>query len=236
MSLAGLSDLKTLLGIPTSDTSQDDALTLLLEGVDAAVKSYTKRPYLEATEVTEYHSGSGRPELVLRHRPVTAVSAVYLHSRGYFGKGPSAFPAGSLLTEGVDFVGQYDSGVTGAESRSGLLIRLGGPGGMEMPWDCPARAGLRGSLSATLAPYWQKGVGNLKVVYTAGYNPVPADLRQAALQLASWGYLNAAQGGTPITRESFEDYDVRFAEDLDREKELGSTRTLLAPYREPVLF
>lgn len=73
MALSTLAAFKINLGIEAGDTSQDDLLNQALGAADAALKRYCKRN-LEASVLTEYYSGTGSRNLVLRQRPVNVFS------------------------------------------------------------------------------------------------------------------------------------------------------------------
>lgn len=73
MALSSLTAFKINLGVSASDTSQDDALNQALNAADAAVKRYCKRD-LEDSVYTEYYSGKGTRDLILRQRPVNVFS------------------------------------------------------------------------------------------------------------------------------------------------------------------
>lgn len=219
-------------------------LDVIVPGVCAAVENYCKRK-LETNTYTQYLSGNGQPKLPLRYRPVTSVTSVHLDAGGLFGKGDDAFPASSQLTEGTEYVLQYDP--TGnATSKSGLLIRLGGgiagtPLSAFWPWEYR-----RGSLTARYPPCWPEGLGNIKVVYEAGYgiDPVaaggtlPEDLTLAANQVVALVLRNARYGGM-IQGESMGQYSYNLApyitQALNDIPELGSARQILSRYREHVL-
>jgi Phage gp6-like head-tail connector protein len=236
--MAGWSNLtpdqvRTALRI--SDTSQDDVLAQLLPQAEDAVESYTKRKFGYTTGAVEYPRGGGE-SFTLRHRPVAATGlSVYLDVSGFFGKGTSAFAADTLLTEGTDYVLERDQ--ADGSSRSGVVTRLGGGsvgGPLAWPWqfDLP-----RGSLTARLNPRWPSARGCVKVVYTHGYQltDVPYDLQAAVIELTGWLYRNLRYSG-PLQSEHLADYQYQLAQVLHQGPlELGTTRSLLAPYREVVI-
>lgn len=69
MALSSVTALKYNLGVDQADTSRDALLTQALNGADAAVKRFCKRD-LEDAVYTEYYSGHGMRDLVLRQWPV----------------------------------------------------------------------------------------------------------------------------------------------------------------------
>lgn len=148
-------EFKLHLGIPESDTSEDDLLDQLLVGVEEAAKRYTKRGFLSEA-ATEYYDGHGGDTLPLRRRPVTAVASVHVHSTGYAGQGDDPFPASTLWLAGSDY---YLPRSDESEDNAGLLIAIHG---------C-----------------WPIGRGNIKVVNTAGYSAVPENVKLAIHQLTA---------------------------------------------------
>ncbi len=159
--------------------------------------------------------------------------SVWLDVQGYSGQAPGAFADASHLWPGVDFTLDLDSA---DGSRSALLVRLGGgPAGLPTA-DWPFGwwgAGRRGTLTARLAPIWPYVTGCVKAVYCAGYpaDAVPADLKQAVVQLAVWLWRTTRRGGFPIVSQSYEGYSYALGK-LETEPALGSTRQLLSRYRE----
>lgn len=233
MSLSSLVSLKVLLGV--SGSSQDTLLQQLLDAADAAVKRYCKRD-LESQSYTDYFDGPGHRDLLLRQRPVTAVGSVYEDAGGYYGAVAGAFAASTLLTSGTDYALVKDG--PGGRGESGMLRRLR-PAGLvwAMPgWGDPTTGTLFGGIRG---PVWPSGTGNLRVAYTAGYVDVPDDLAQAVNQLAAWMRVAAPRGGIIPTNESLGRYSYGLGQvastGLSSAPELGSTRQLLAAYREQVL-
>lgn len=75
--LATLADLKAHLNIPASDTTQDGELQGFLDAATPVIENITG-PIVARTVTAERHSGGmgNRTTLVLRQRPVTAVTEV----------------------------------------------------------------------------------------------------------------------------------------------------------------
>ena len=71
--LTTLAKVKNYLGIPVSD--HDILLTSLIASVSEAVEQYCAREFA-AKERTEFHDGSGATALIMRCRPIIAVSSV----------------------------------------------------------------------------------------------------------------------------------------------------------------
>ena len=238
MALSTLSSLKTHLGV--TGTGQDTQLTAFLEGAIAAVKTYLRGGYNrtafsswpESGADTQYISGNGRTKLVLKFRPVTAVASVYLDPTGYFGKGTSPFASSTLLTDGSDYVLDWDE--TGSVSSTGILLRIRGTlaQGEQGPWWPFIFQG--GTLVARQTAAWPYGQGNIKITYTSGFSAVPDDLELAVNNLAAWIRANAKRGGQPLSSESLSDYSYSLASSgmSNSYPELGTVRQLLSSYRD----
>jgi hypothetical protein len=233
--IADLGLVKTFLRIPREDTTGDELLSLLLLGVDAGVKGFLKRD-VESQDYTEFYNGSGVPELVLRQRPVTLVSKVYFDMTGYYGKGRNAFPESSLLVEGEDFVLRRENGTA---SNSGIMYRTSGGtvGGAHSAWPGWWADFRRGTLSVKLPPVWARGVGNIKVVYTAGYLPgqIPADLVKATLELLAF-IRSASPIGTPVNSPDFAEMVTKLlTQGSQGEPLIGTIREVLRRHSEIVI-
>lgn len=208
--LTTLASVKTAIGIPTSDTTQDALLTQLIGQCDAAMKTWLGRPIEQAT-YTEWYSGKGTAQLRLYQYPALSITSLYLDPGGYFGKAPGAFAAGTLLTEGIDFVLRYDEG--GTQSGCGMVIRIGGYGnyssavafarGDDEDW--MGGGNRRGSLSRRRSSAWPSGKGNIQVTYVAGYATVPLDLQLACNELCAW-YRQGRKQGAAVTSASYDGF------------------------------
>ncbi len=172
---------------------------------------------------------------------LTFGTAISLDPGGYFGKGKSAFALATLLTEGLDWVGEYAPDGT---IRSGNVLRLGGGiAGSTLnaiwPWEWR-----KGSLTARMPPVWPAGLGNIKAVYLAGLGsgPVaangtlPEDLTAAANMVVGYLRRSLPQGGA-VENEALGQYNYTLAGRLGLQQapELGEARQLLSRYREVVI-
>lgn len=242
MAILDLPTVKQFLNIDPSVTSQDDWLTRLVAGANAAVQSYCKRN-LETQSYTDYLDGNGLQVLPLRQYPVLSVTAVYLDPAGFYGQGVNAFSSQTLLTVGRDYVPKFGPD-SGSRSNSGLLVRLGGGiSGTTLdaiwPWEWR-----KGTLTARLPPVWPQGVGNVKVQFSAGLgtNPaasggtLPEDLTLAACMVVAFLRRSGPPGG-PVISETLGGYSYslegRLA--LNQSPELGEARQLLSRFRSVCL-
>jgi len=138
MAIATLAQLKQRLGVPTADTSQDDALTALLAQAQALAEKHVGYPFEQTAAVTEYHAGTGREYLSLRRVPVTfvqptgtvasgstAVTGLSSASRLVAGMpvvAPDYLPAGTVLSS-VN-AGALTAVLSRAATASGSGVRL----------------------------------------------------------------------------------------------------------------
>jgi hypothetical protein len=190
------------------------------------VKSYCKRDFEPAT-YTEYLQGNGRKELVLRHRPVTAVTSVHLDWDGNADQNPEgSFEAASLLTAGKDYFLNLDGSWGGDPvSFSGLLVRV------RNVWPEVQRQWYWTKLSPETGP----APGSIRVIYTAGYDPAPEDLQYAVVFLVQAMRKDLPVGGN-LESEKIGDYSYKLRFPFPGElPELGTVRQILSTYRETSL-
>jgi len=128
-----------------------------------------------------------------------------------------------LLVEGTDFVLRKDNATAMEVSKSGILYHTG------KGWPRPALR-LQGQLSS--AP--GLGMGNIKVVYVAGWATVPADIQFAANKLVV-SMVQAMDQGGRLESENIEDYSYRLAGSEDEGKFLDSVKGSLAHYKRIVI-
>jgi len=220
MALTTKETIKSLLGI--SDTSLDVVIDLMIPQADAIIKGFLQRKIEQAT-YTEYYSGSGAKVLLLKQIPVQSITSVHLDSDGYYGDGTDAFPASSELVEGTDFVLRKDDATATEVSTSGILYHTG------KGWPRPSTR-LQGQL--TSAP--GLGMGNIKVVYVAGWATVPADIQFAANKLVT-SMIQSMDSGGRLESENIEDYSYSLAGAEDEGKFLDSVKGSLARYKRVVI-
>ena len=80
--LTTVAHVKNYLDISGSD--DDTVLGQLVDRATKAIESYCKRTFSSAS-YTEYHDGKGASALILKHRPVTAVTSVHDDADRVFG-------------------------------------------------------------------------------------------------------------------------------------------------------
>lgn len=166
---------------------------------------------------TEYYTGDGTSELVLRQRPVRSITSVYVDGDAYFGEASNAFESGDQLTAGTDFVLHRRTTDTEA-STSGVLLRLNNV----WPRSTSRIPGLLTEVSG--AP-----IGNIKVTYLAGYKQIPHDLIWATNQLVAEMRRTAESGGG-FQSESYDGYSYAMSALNSQTSDAASVREVLADY------
>lgn len=214
MALTSVAALKTHLGV--SSTTEDAFLGQLLPAVESAFAKFTDR-VLEKTTYTEYYSGRGTPVILLREYPVISVTSVHLDTGGYYGSVTDSFGAETLLVSGTDYALVKDGRAGSAET--GRLLRIGNV------W--PVRYDVRpGLLSYATKPC----PGCIKVVYLAGYNPIPLDVQLAIWQVCA--QLRAGREyGRPYSAEHYEEYSYSLEAQAASAWKVGEPAQIIARYR-----
>lgn len=220
MSVITKTTIKTLLGL--NDTTLDDVIDLLIPQAEALVKSYLQRE-IEETTFTEYYSGTGKQILVLNQTPVQSILSVHEDADGYFENGTDAFPTSSVLAEGKDFVLRKDNASDNEVCKSGILYRIG------KAWPRPFTH-RHGQLA--LGP--GLGLGNIKVVYVAGWTTIPADIQFAISKLVT-SMLETRNKSGRLESESIEDYSYSLSGVGESDKMLDSVKSSLSHYKKVVI-
>lgn len=213
-------EIKRVLEIDPRDSSEDVKLNFFNEWAAAWLEQVIGRD-MTLKARTEYYGGQGTQKILLRHRPVftTPTLQVFLDEAGNFGSTSGAFAAGTTaLTYGEDFCIEIDH--DDGSSRSGILWRLGNL------WPRPS-VRQRGLLSPFLGP----SIGNVKVIYTAGYtvDTLPAQLRAACnLLVARLRYLFPL--GMELGSEGYEERSIGLVAERD-DYILALVKPLVLQYR-----
>jgi hypothetical protein len=226
-----LETVKSGLGI--TGVTEDTRLLVLIDSCWAAIVQHCGRDFIQRTYPgagaassgdSGYYRGNGRRELLLRQRPVTAMTSVYERQTGYWGDNPDGtFDSSNLLVLGTDYDLDWDGCLPGTTTRcsySGRLIRL------NSTW-----ANLSTYRPGMITPEPFLGLGNIKVAYTAGFTAptVPADIKLALTKLVAQERRTLDKGGN-VQSESWEDYSYSMAAPLPT-PDIGSVRSLLAKHR-----
>jgi len=225
MALVSLAVVKLHLGISSGDTSQDDLLNQLITQAGAVIGNHLNRD-LEESTYTDFYAGNGQRELLLRNYPVQSVTSVYVDPNAYYGDAPSAFGSTTALTAGVDYTLHQNLSSGGTQkSGTGILLRIGNV------W--PAMMEKHGGL---LSPGIGNAIGNIKIVYTAGYpsGQIPAGIAFAACQLIS-EMMRTRKFGGAVSQESYDYYSVQFATALENSQAMTGVKKLLSGYKRWIL-
>lgn len=218
MLITDVREVKKMLEIPDDDKSEDVKLNYLIEHATSIIEEYLDRPGLSYSARTEYYDGNGTQFLLLRSRPVfvSPTIQVWVDEEGNYGSTSGAFTQSSAaLTYGDDFSLKIDQ--DNGTSRSAILIRLNGY------WN-----NRQVRQAGWLSPFVEKGRGNIKITYTAGYttDTLPAAFRAACdLLVARMRYILPL--GMELSSESYEDRSISI---------LGERKGYLMSLVKPLLF
>ena len=220
MALLTVAEYRTLSQV-SADQVPDAQAQALIDAASAAVETYCNRGPLERSTRVEYYAANGTRVIPLRGRPVASVTEVRHDPNSYYGSAPGAFPASTIMTEGVDWA----LAVRGAgDSPTSLLVRITGV------WPEFPRRREWSKLTLDLVPQF----GDVMVTYVAGYAPgqVPWDVRLAVSQLTS-RLANKAKDGVPVGYEKLGDWAKATSETfLLGNPELGDVRQLLSKHKD----
>lgn len=220
--LTSLAQIKSFLNIPGSDSTQNSQLTGLQIAAESIISNRIKRN-LEPASYTEYYAGNSQRAIILRNRPVLSVISVHEDYQAYYGYNPTSFGPATLLQPGSHYTLDIDTGMT--ESKSGLLVRIGGI------WMEAGRVYYPGKLASEIGPTY----GNLKISYTAGFNIIPMDIQYAVCLLISSMKRNV-MFGTEVSTEKVGEYTYElFDSSKQRDPLIASVDQILSRYREQAL-
>jgi len=188
-------------------------------GLTSRVKRQLNRD-IEATIYTEYYSVNNCVAFYLNQFPVISVTSLWSDPQGFFGQASNAFASATQLVQGVDWV--LESGFNGVGS-AGLIRRING-GFYQYPSRQYGKVARQPPINN----------GNVKVVYTAGYAVVPADI-QMTVNMAVMRMIAMSASGLPAQSNSYEDAaESYFSPDVFASI-FGSIENNLAAYTMPVI-
>lgn len=161
-------DLTTLGAVKAfaevASAKDDDIIQACITGFSQYVLNWSGRDSLNSiADYTEVYNGNGALRLFLRNSPITAVTSV---QAGNFTLTPSAA------------FGQF--GYFIEQSKKSLAFRTGNLGTLRA-----ARFSFPGNCFA-------RGIGNIQVIYKAGYDGTPADLEYAIRHACAINYKRRA--------------------------------------------
>lgn len=222
MPLTTLANLKSYLRV--TDSTKDTYYNLLLASATSSIESFCGRSFAKQTGIVEYKTTNGTRSLILRKTPVWTITSIHLDFFGYFNASGSAFASDSLLTAGTDYALDIN-GLDGL-SYSGLVYRITGV------WPERSQVHIAGLLTNEVVPAY----GNVKAVYTGGYDPIPDDLQNACVQVAS--VMDLMLKGAPRVSERLgngsytRDFSLINGAGFCNNPIIGSVRQVLSRYRE----
>ena len=172
-----LAQIKTELAVPGS--AGDGEVLRYIDAAESAVRHFLGYDPAPSVTATEYYAGDGTPVVVLRRRPVAAVSLVEVDPRGRFGAA-GAF-AGATLAPLTDYTVDYRPGGTAA------VYRVGGVWPLGLLWG-------DGAVADRLAPRLIEAEGCVRVTYATACDCDPLVAAAVAGEVkALWAMrLNAA--------------------------------------------
>jgi hypothetical protein len=235
MALTSIDRVLAIPGMAKYNAAYPTYLPILIDAADRAVKGFLKRDIEEHT-YTEYYSGNGREDIILRNIPVSSIENLWYDPNGFFGQGPNAFPSTGLMTQGTQYMLVLDRQPFGLPpsfdvvSNCGIVKRIGvqGSGFMgafPLQW-------VTGKLAGTRLLGWPTGRGNIKVEYTAGYSTIPDDLNYATASLVAWMVRNQTKGA-PLQSENLGaySYNIMTVALQGNAPLVGETTRILTAYR-----
>jgi len=175
--LISLANYKAYAGI--TGTAQDAQLTALIAQASALIRRLCGRDLangFELTSRTEDISGSGLNTLRVREWPITTIASIsYVDANGTATEIDST--AYRIVPNGYGLIGLLEAVNARYATRFDYSYSVTNFG-----W----------------VPNWRKSIGNVRVVYTGGFSPIPLDLQSACMQAV--GAMQASAG----TRGSFQ--------------------------------
>jgi hypothetical protein len=193
MALVTLANLKTYLMLPDTYTDEDDKLEILIAAVNLGIDAYVGRRLEKTVYVHEVYDGTGSESLCLRNYPIISIEQVFImgYEISYL---PDRYPPVTcsgispyvVADPPVDFVFPTNEVLS---SSIGYYYLQGLDDGVVFH-----------------STVWPSGRNILTVNYTAGFDPMPADIVAAALEMASF-YRSVTQK-TGIMSESLGSYST----------------------------
>lgn len=157
--LVEIDDVKSWLGIESTNTDDDGILQLLISSFSRYVLNRTgQASFTSVNSYTEIYDGNNSTRLFLRNYPIVSVSSV--------------------------IVGAVTVPTSGGLISSGWYIDPSGKS-IALRWN----TAIYQNPSQTIWPgVFSRGQGNIQVTYTAGYSTVPFDLQEATVEAVGIAY------------------------------------------------
>lgn len=188
--LVSLIELKEFLGIGVDDTSSDKKLQIILTSLDAWMVEEFRQYGLQLkkkVDITELRDGESFSHIFTRLRPILQVQSVHVSPAG-----PNQVFDATTLVPDDQYVVYLEEG----------RIQLVGGELLFLTVATPRFAPERNVFS--------RGRQNIQVIYDAGFEPVPQDIRLATM--ASIDNFNTRAGKTGFKSEKLGDYTYTLRE------------------------
>ncbi len=170
--LVTVADMHAYLGIKDDNVSDDATIQLCITAASLYWLWYTGRdstsdvitsPFVAPIAYNENYDGSGSNRMFLRNVPIRSVQSLTINTR--------------TIPQSTAF-GQ--SGWLIDSSQKSLVIRGGGGSSQSFTTDT--------LFIGAVGNFFAKGLQNVNVQYTAGFNGVPVDVQLAATQMIAVNY------------------------------------------------
>jgi len=168
-------DLKEFLQIPSADTGDDAFLGNCSNRAGDYVETYCQRRF-DSSSRTYVVNGTGTGRMFLPDWPITTVTSIY-GPCSHFPRHFSATGGSVVATELVDSDYYIIGNIGGPNESKNHIIAIAS-----------------GSAVSGILGIWDYGVQNYQVVATTGYAALPADLYNAALEVAAYFYHQGKSG------------------------------------------
>jgi hypothetical protein len=156
--IISLTDAKTQLRIPSTDTSRDTQIQGWIASLTPMVEDVVG-PVVRATKDEWYDGGS--PTILLRHEPIISVTSITEYV-GHTGVALTEQPLTDATGDGYGYT---------VELPEGIVIRRG----IQLTWPATINPWLVGNP----VPFYP-GIRNVHIVYVVGRTIVPANIKQGA--------------------------------------------------------
>lgn len=173
-----ITDVKSYLQIPSADTTRDQLLQDYVDDACWWIQDYIGRPIGETTFFRRFDGWSGYSGAFVE-LPYYPVLSVLAFVEWWGSNGPQ------VLTQQIPENQAGGAQVYQLDALRGRLTR---------------------SFAGLVARPTFPGLGNLEVLWTAGYQPVPPPLRKAARELVKYWWTNEQQASRSFAAGGRQDY------------------------------
>jgi hypothetical protein len=219
MALSTVPSCMAQAGMVSVTDAQSAQMQAFINGISDLVYHQLHRNF-DVRTYTEFYSGDGSPFILLRQYPVISVTSICEDPEGNFGQTAGGFDSSLNLVQGVDWV--LMAGQNGIGS-SGMIRRIKGAW-----W---ARHTRELGIVSNLPPLPS---GNIKIVYTAGYSPIPYAIQMAVNSAVMRAMATAAAGGAAQSM-SYEDATMTYVSPADLAMIFGTIESTLGSYKAIVI-